>query len=178
MIFSGRAGIYELSSDIRLRMERADELRKARGKLSQAILREISSKFIITVGDRVLRSAILSGFIPNVCIFDMMEERNFIGPPEGISGFLLLRTRNERGTISKDAWASVRDAIIIASRGIRTALLVEGEEDLLGFPSVIMAPEGSYVLYGQPKEGIVHVLVTDDVKNEAIKLFYELFEVI
>ncbi|RZN58660.1 MAG: hypothetical protein DSO07_09400 [Thermoproteota archaeon] len=54
MIFSGRAGIYELSSDIKLRIEKADELRKARGKLSQSILGEISSKFIITVGDRVL----------------------------------------------------------------------------------------------------------------------------
>jgi len=178
VIFSGRAGIYELSSDIRLRTERANELRKARGTLSQSVLREIRSRFIITVGDRVLRSVISSGLMPNVCIFDMMEERNFIGPPQGLSGFLLLSTRNERGTISRDAWISVRDAIIMASRGIRTAVLVEGEEDLLGFPAVIMAPEGSYVLYGQPREGIVHVLVTEDVRDEAIKLIYELFEAI
>lgn len=177
MIFSGRAGIYELSSNIRLKEEKADELRKVRGKLSPSVLRDASSRFLITVGDRVLRSVISAGLKPDVCIFDMKEERNFIGPPQ-ISGFLLLSTKNERGTISRDAWISVRDAIIIASRGIRTAVLVEGEEDLLGFPAVIMAPEGSYVLYGQPREGIVHVLITEDVRDEAIKLIYELFEVI
>jgi len=43
---------------------------------------------------------------------------------------------------------------------------VDGEEDLAVIPCVLMAPEGSLILYGQPGEGVV-LVETDKVKETA-----------
>ena len=47
----------------------------------------------------------------------------------------------------------------------RTRVLVEGEEDLLTLAAVLCAPLGSLVVYGQPREGIVVIKVTELMKE-------------
>jgi uncharacterized protein (UPF0218 family) len=44
---------------------------------------------------------------------------------------------------------------------------VEGEEDLLTLVAMAVAPLGSFVIYGQPGEGLVVVEVDDAAKNRA-----------
>jgi uncharacterized protein (UPF0218 family) len=51
---------------------------------------------------------------------------------------------------------------------------VEGEEDLLTIVAVLYAPDGSFVVYGQPNEGIVVVKATPEKKDEANKLLNEM----
>ena len=42
---------------------------------------------------------------------------------------------------------------------------MDGEEDLLALAAVLFAPFGSMVVYGQPKQGIVVIDVTEDSKR-------------
>ena len=42
----------------------------------------------------------------------------------------------------------------------KTQIVVDGEEDLLVIPAVVLAPERSIVAYGQPNQGIVVIEVT------------------
>ena len=45
-------------------------------------------------------------------------------------------------------------------------LFVNGEEDLLVLPVCIHAPENAVVLYGQPNEGLVIVIITPEIRNK------------
>lgn len=47
---------------------------------------------------------------------------------------------------------------------------VEGEEDLAVLPVVLALPLGSQVFYGQPRDGVVVVDVTENRKEEAYEL--------
>jgi uncharacterized protein (UPF0218 family) len=51
---------------------------------------------------------------------------------------------------------------------------VDGEEDLMGFPAVLLAPNGSTVLYGQPDVGIVWIPVNDQTKKITRDLLEEM----
>ena len=60
---------------------------------------------------------------------------------------------------------------------IQTKIVINGEEDLLALPAVLFAPEGSFVVYGQPKEGVVVIKVTAEKKAE-VKLIIDEMEVV
>jgi hypothetical protein len=45
-------------------------------------------------------------------------------------------------------------------------MVVLGEEDLLTLPAIVEAPIISFVIYGQPEEGIVLVEVDEKKKKE------------
>lgn len=47
---------------------------------------------------------------------------------------------------------------------------VLGEEDLAVLPAIIYAPEGTFIFYGQPNEGIVMVEVNENIKIQAHQL--------
>ncbi len=52
----------------------------------------------------------------------------------------------------------------------KTVIKIEGEEDLLALPLVLLAPLESVVLYGQPDQGVVLIRVTETKKNEVLTL--------
>ncbi len=54
-------------------------------------------------------------------------------------------------------------------------MLVDGEEDLVVLPAIMIAPDGASVVYGQPDEGMVHVVVDDEVRRE-VRALLERFE--
>jgi uncharacterized protein (UPF0218 family) len=74
---------------------------------------------------------------------------------------LVVRCRNEPGTISREAFEAIGDAI---RSGKRVHVVVEGEEDLLALAAVYLSPVGGIVVYGQPGEGVVVVEVNEEVK--------------
>ena len=51
-----------------------------------------------------------------------------------------------------------------------TALLVDGEEDILTLAAILSAPDHSIIIYGQPREGSVIVKVEDKVRKLAWKI--------
>jgi pantetheine-phosphate adenylyltransferase len=72
---------------------------------------------------------------------------------------------NEPGHISKSAADHVKSTGLSSSNSIYQ---IQGEEDLVAIPVMLLCPLGSRVLYGQPfgKEGVVVVEITEELKEK------------
>jgi uncharacterized protein (UPF0218 family) len=78
---------------------------------------------------------------------------------------------NPAAVIYPEAWSVIDTAIHDSEKSLIT---VDGEEDLMGFPAVLLAPNGSAVLYGQPDVGIVWIPVNDQTKKTTRELLEEM----
>lgn len=117
---------------------------------------------VISVGDVTTASIISQNYTPDVCVVDGTTKRGqFEGSFTGDKEYLIY---NPAAVIFPEAW-SVMDTAIHDS--VKSLIMVEGEEDLLGFPAMLLAPIGSVLLYGQPDVGIVWSPVDDDNKARA-----------
>jgi uncharacterized protein (UPF0218 family) len=117
-------------------------------------------KKIITVGDYC------SVNLPSdVKIFDGKVKRKKIKKILSYS----LKCENPKGTIQKEVWLIIKKAIKENKN-----VFVEGEEDLLVIPSVLLAPKNSLVVYGFPKKGICAIKVDQKMKKK-IKNLLKLF---
>jgi uncharacterized protein (UPF0218 family) len=75
------------------------------------------------------------------------------------------------GYISREAINVVKSWSI---KQKQTVIIISGEDDLLVLPVILFAPEGAYVFYGQPNEGLVKVIVNEELKlkgQEYLKQF-------
>ncbi len=134
-------------------------------KLRELIAKEKPLK-IISVGDKVSESMIKHGVSMQVLIVDNKVMREPIRPIS-VNADQTLHVKNPPGTLNKDATNAVRAAL----RGNRrTKVLVDGEEDLLTLVAVLYAPKNSFVVYGQPREGIVVVKVTEEAREIARRI--------
>lgn len=156
--------MYRLPEKMRPRLAKpsgrlfgAAELRKP---VFEKVVNDILT--IATVGDRVTETLWRFGRVPEVQVVDSRENRKERKPPD-VPYERIIRARNPPGTITQDAI----DAITEAFRGRKPArVLVDGEEDLLAIPTVVLAPVSAGVLYGQPGVGIVLVRVTAASKSQ------------
>lgn len=137
---------------------------------------------ITTVGDVV--SYNFSRFvrrIPDLMIIDKKSIRREIKNPHYHkfltsiqSNFnLILHAYNPRSTLTE----STLDSIKLAYSNGKTILFINGEEDLCTIPSVLFSPIGSLVFYGQPRQGVVAILVDEKKKEEFKKIFNAMEEV-
>jgi len=143
------------------------KLRKVWGKAIFGKKNEIKEKFkkilkrkkfkkIVAVGDYCSR------FLPaDVKIFDGKIRRKKI---KSILSFSL-KLKNPPGTIQKESWEILKEAIRENKN-----VFVEGEEDLLVIPSVLLSPQKTAVIYGFPKKGICLIEVNQKMKNKIKKL--------
>jgi uncharacterized protein (UPF0218 family) len=115
---------------------------------------------IISVGDVVSENMIKHGIRPEVLIVDNRVMRESIKPIHTDVN-QTLHVKNPPGTLTDETWAAMQKAI----QGKRTKILVDGEEDLLTLAAALCAPENSFVVYGQPHEGIVVIKVTEEKKT-------------
>ncbi len=86
-----------------------------------------------------------------------------------------LKAVNPAGSITPELWKTVKQGFKLTNAGYRVLILVNGEEDLAVIPCVILAPPGSLVLYGQPREGVV-ICEVDQIRDKAIKMKEKLKE--
>jgi len=126
---------------------------------------------LMTVGDIVSASAISSWRIPELCIVDYRSKRIEISDElkEVLRGVELreIKVKNPPGRIT----AKLVEAIKRGVREKRTIIVVDGEEDLATLPVVLLAPESSVVLYGQPDDGVVVIKVDEREKERVRELF-------
>ena len=124
-----------------------------------------------TVGDYVTFYVIGSGLDPDLAVVDHRVMRNDVEP------FDFRRKRvtvsNPAGTIKAEAQRVLGDAITLKKR---LGVVVEGEEDLLVLPLMAMMPIGSVIVYGQPREGMVVVTVTEERRRWAKDFMAEMEE--
>lgn len=129
-------------------------------KLKELIKKEKPSK-IISVGDSVSESMTRHGVSPQVLIVDNKVMREPI-QPIAVDADQTLHLKNPAGTLAEEAWTVMKEAL---KGKRRTRVLVDGEEDLLTLVAVLCAPKNSLVVYGQPREGIVVVKVTEKTRE-------------
>ncbi len=115
---------------------------------------------VIAVGDVTSSTLIDEGFVPDVCVVDGITKRGTFD--KEFSAEVEYTVYNPAATIYPEAWSAMNTAI---HDGKKSLMIVEGEEDLIGFPAVLLAEIGSVMLYGQPDVGIVWVPVNDQNKT-------------
>lgn len=161
--FEGRSG---------LKAPKGDVYDTKKGPPEKRVVERIeneSPKIVIAVGDVTAATILEEGYTPQVMIVDGITKR---GPYEkefkAAHEYLIY---NPAAVIYPEAWSTIDTAI---HQKDTTLVTVDGEEDLLGFPAVLLAPEDSVVLYGQPDVGIVWVPVTPENKILARELLEQM----
>lgn len=176
-------GVRQLPADLR------SELKKPLGILlteSQpdhpVIMDRFKTQFpkpigLITVGDAVTQTFVSQTIIPELSIIDFHIERKKVFENIGELGLgrihSVKKIANPAGSLSAIAASAIKSLL----NGKKPAVLeVAGEEDLLTLLAILAAPLGYLVLYGQPKQGIVVVEVTEVMKRR-VKQMLELFTI-
>ncbi len=171
------------SQDYFLPEDMREELKQPLGELitespTESLLERIDSEkplLTIFVGDYCVQEAINSGYIPNISIIDGKNLRkkfkNILIPNAKV-----IKTKNPPASVTAESWTMIAEQIgkQIDSSDNKSkepiVLFIDGEEDLLVFPAVIESPEGAFIIYGQPHEGVVLIKVTANVKFKFRKL--------
>jgi GTP-dependent dephospho-CoA kinase len=143
--------------------------------ISESELSKLDSKrMLITVGDVVSLVVKDCGITPTISIYDgMTERREMTGfaafvKDNGLEEFVV---RNDAGTISAELISAIKNALEESIRIIR----VKGEEDLATLPCILLAPLGSYIIYGWPGVGMKLITTDREIQNET-KLLIEQME--
>jgi uncharacterized protein (UPF0218 family)/phosphopantetheine adenylyltransferase len=117
--------------------------------------------YVIAVGDVTSSSLIAAGYIPDVCVIDGITKRGeYKSEIQSEREYMIF---NPPATIYPEAWSMMDTAI---HDGKKSMIFVDGEEDLMGFPAVLLSEHGSVMLYGQPNVGMVWVPV--NAENQKI----------
>lgn len=161
-----------------LKKERRKIFKKPFGKIYPTlndINRSIlENHFTISIGDETTNNLLNADLIPKISIIDNIIERKTSKHSIEYNA-VTLNTVNPPGTITDELWATIQKSFDIAPKS-NVLIVVEGEEDLAVIPCVLMAPEGSLILYGQPGEGVV-LVETDKVKETAKEMLDNFEEV-
>jgi len=157
----------------------AAALRKPFGKLfsgpnaarkAVAFLKKSRPVFIATVGDATFRNLSKLGVKPSLSLVDTFELRTSCGLPKNLAKRRRV-VSNPAGKIVPPLVAAIRTSVArTISDGKPSAIIVRGEEDLAVLPTILALPLTSMVLYGQPKKGIVAVVVDEVAKARASKM--------
>jgi uncharacterized protein (UPF0218 family) len=134
------------------------------------LLRSFNKELVITVGDTVSKTAVTEAYRPRLMIVDNKTMRVSLEGNEW-KDYVSETVWNPAGTVTLESLLVLRN--LLGKQGDHL-LFVDGEEDLLALPTVILAPEGSLVCYGQPGEGVVCINVNKAKKKEALLLFKQL----
>lgn len=130
-----------------------------------SILREIIASerpvSVIFVGDVVSRNSAQAGLRATIRVVDQKENRKPTKNPEFSHG-KVVRFENMAGTINATAWNVLRKA----QKDADSLVIVDGEEDLITLVAIDISPDGSLVVYGQPRKGIVVVRVNGEKRGE------------
>lgn len=120
-------------------------------------IREESPECVIAVGDVTSSTILKEGYTPEVMIVDGITKRGSF--EEQFSAERVYKIFNPAAVIYPEAWSVIDTAIHDEANSL---IIVEGEEDLMGFPAVLLAPDDSAVLYGQPDVGIVWIPINEE----------------
>lgn len=115
------------------------------------------------VGDFTAKNILNAGLRPDIVVIDHRTMRVEVDPLNH-GDKIVWETQNPAGTISSKACKVLENAVTLKRE---VSVIVDGEEDLLVLPLIILMPKGSIIIYGQPREGLVVVDVTDERRDWA-----------
>lgn len=115
--------------------------------------------YFATVGDFVTLNILDAGIHPEIAVVDHRVMRRDVDPIEFKCEHLSVS--NPSGTITAESQRALYSALQY-NNGFR--LVADGEEDLLVLPLMVYLPVGSVIVYGQPREGMVVITLTENNK--------------
>jgi uncharacterized protein (UPF0218 family) len=167
------AQILKKIINLKLPNDKRAELKKPlgsliKGKPSETIrhlkkILEIQNPLMFaSVGDFVSANILEHCINPDIIVIDHRIMRQDVEPMKLCRE--KIKVKNIAGTISVESQKALADAVMLNKK---LGIIVEGEEDLLVLPLMNLMPMGSIIVYGQPKEGIVIVTLTEERKRWA-----------
>lgn len=161
-------------ADVEVVLTLPDELRKAfkdpMGPIetdAEVLVGSVSGP-LIAVGDVVSYHFERIGHTPDVAVVDGLTERDAVEPEVAdtleASSARRITATNPAATLSASMLRALREALESEEP---VAIDVDGEEDLVVLPALVLAPAGASVVYGQPGEGMVHVEADSETKERA-----------
>jgi len=163
--------VYSLTSELRIRLKApigmliqgsfAETMKTLQGMINKE-----KPAAIISVGDTVSKNLAENHILPHLAIIDNRVMRRNIQPIP-LKAKKTICVKNPPGTITEEASRAIQEAL---SCGFSVKIVVNGEEDLLALIAVLYSPENSYVIYGQPHEGIVVIKATSEKKAEVTEI--------
>ncbi|SRR5712692_2254945 len=135
-------------------------------KRLQTLIQTFAPPVIVAVGDVVSKNLVASGIDTKIAIVDGKTRRTEVGVGR-FPGFYHIQLTNPQAHITETAWEKIGTAL---SSPKRTVIEVRGEEDLLCIPAILLVPEGSFVIYGLPGEGMVVVRCDIEAKTHVNSL--------
>jgi pantetheine-phosphate adenylyltransferase len=129
---------------------------------------------LITVGDVVTAFFLQKHIIPRVSAVDFQVQRKKTFTTLGQIGFsgdeTIYTVDNPAGQITGKAFEICRNILQNQANQVAKIMRVVGEEDLIVIPLILAAPLGYVLFYGQPNEGMVRVLITEEMKEKAYRI--------
>lgn len=167
--------VYMNTSWTNLVLKLPDGLRKTLqrplGKILTSVPENIDPERSVTIGDITTKNFNEKniGQFLSIVDFQVKREAKFkklseLGFSEDIKSS---KIKNHAGTITPDLFKSIKAAFNSKKKQV---ILLDGEEDLAVLPALIISPLGFKIYYGQPDEGLVEILVTEENKEKARKL--------
>lgn len=162
---------WRLPEDLR------SELKEPLGPIiqDQDLPDHITGLDVAVIGDVAALHVHRAGYRPRLTVVDFKTQRSDdIVPPDEVRliGDECIRVVNPPAMITKDLWDAIETAYGMDGT---VRIEVEGEEDLAFIPCVLVAPEGSKVIYGMPNRGMV-VVTVDRKSRRRVRKAFERFE--
>jgi len=132
-------------------------------KMLALLLDEKQPPMFAVVGDFTAKNILDAGLHPDIVVIDHRTMRVEVDPLEH-GEKTVWEAINPAGTITCEAYKILENAVILKRE---VSVIVDGEEDLLVLPLIMLMPMGSIIIYGQPRKGMVAVEVIDDLKDWA-----------
>lgn len=132
--------------------------------------------FSVTVGDIVTYAFRSEHIYPEISIIDFRTNR------ESLTDAKLLavlprsehRVANAAGTITPEAVQSYHAALgEYFDKGEKSIIAIDGEEDLLALPAILLSPLNGVVFYGISGVGMIAVRTSEEKKQEMRRLLAE-----
>ncbi|WP_254808314.1 GTP-dependent dephospho-CoA kinase family protein [Natronosalvus amylolyticus] len=124
---------------------------------------------LIAVGDVVTYHFLQADRQPDVALVDGQTKREAVDAEidrvvRDVETGQTVTVTNPPAVLTESLLTALASAL---ERPEPTTIFVEGEEDLAVLPALLAAPEGSSIVYGQPDEGMVHVVVDESTRARA-----------
>ncbi|MFP8889975.1 GTP-dependent dephospho-CoA kinase family protein [Natrialbaceae archaeon A-CW2] len=124
---------------------------------------------LIAVGDVVTYHFLQADRQPDVALVDGQTKREAVDAEidrvvRDVETGQTVTVTNPPAVLTESLLTALASAL---ERPEPTTIFVEGEEDLAVLPALLAAPEGSSIVYGQPDQGMVHVVVDESTRARA-----------
>jgi len=170
---------YMTAPELKITNALRNKLKKPQANFAKSIEELPDAKYVVAIGDVITKSLIEHNYGISIGVIDRRVGRKKITNDV----FFLQKEKNELimvphlplinipGTISGVSWYIFKLAF---SQNFPVIIRVFGEEDLLGFPAVLLAPKNTLIIYGQPFDSGIVYAFADEVREKVAELLMEM----